>query len=305
MRRKSFGRPEDAIQRAIFQHLKARNPEMAAELGIEAPKDAKAEKPADLKSEAPVVNDKGELDPVLAEKIQNHPQVRDFIAAERETAVAQSQQAREQYSNSLQAGQQMLQATVAALAPQLQGMPLEHWPQAIQMLAQVDPVRAELVADTLSKWGSLQQAQQQEAQHWAYVQNQQFEAQRQQYSKASDEALGMTTSEKVEMPEELVAYVGEYGVTREQLVHEAKTNLALNHPAFQKMAADALKYQRMQKTTLPRATKNLPPVQKPGISAPRGEAEHADMQALDARLSKTGNVKDAEKLLFARLARSR
>ena len=50
------------------------------------------------------------------------------------------------------------------------------------------------------------------------------------------------------MAEELVSYVGEYGVSREQFMREAETNLALHHPAFQRMAADAVKYQRLMKS---------------------------------------------------------
>ena len=81
------------------------------------------------------------LDPETKQALKN-PQVRQALEQE----FAKVDHARDQYATSLQHGQQMLQATVAALAPQLNGMPLEHWPQAIQALAQVDPVRAQLVS---------------------------------------------------------------------------------------------------------------------------------------------------------------
>ena len=158
------------------------------------------------------------LDPETKQALKN-PQVRQALEQE----FTKVDQAREQYASSLQSGQQMLQATVAALAPQLNGMPLEHWPQAIQALAQVDPVRAQLVSDTLGNWSAIQQAQQQEQQRQAQVQHQQFEATRQQYSRASDAAIGpMTGAEKMEMAEEFVSYVGEFGISREQFAREAR-----------------------------------------------------------------------------------
>ena len=83
-------------------------------------------------------------------------------------------------------------------------------------------------------------------------------------------ALGpMTFAEKAEMAEELVNYVGEFGISREQLLQEAQTNLAIHHPAFQKMAADAVKYRRMQNAPKAVASKNLPPVQRPGVAQPQ------------------------------------
>ena len=222
------------------------DPKVAEALGVEVPKDdakPKGEAAPDQNDAATVdaINSMEGLDPET-KKALKIPQVRQAL----EQQFAEIDTAREQYSTGLQTGQQMLQATVAALAPQLNGMPVEYWPQAIQQLAQVDPVRGQLVADTLSNWSSIQQAQQQEQQRQAHVQHQQFEATRQQYSRASDEALGpMTFAEKAEMAEELVSYVGELGISREAFTREAATNLALHHPAFQKMAADAVRYQRI------------------------------------------------------------
>ena len=218
------------------------------------------------------------------------PQVRQAVEQE----FARADQVREQNTATLRAGEQMLQATLVSLAPQLQGASIEHWPQMIQQMAQTDPVRAELVADTLDKWGRLQFAQQHDQQQRAQIAQQQFEARRQEYSRASDAVLGpMTTAERLDMAEELVNYVGEYGVTREQLVHEAKTNLALNHPAFQKMAADALRYQRMQKAPKAIATKSLPPVLKPGTS--NNSARASDSSSRIASLERQLNSASGEK----------
>ena len=161
----------------------------------------------------------------------------------------------------------------------------------------VDPARAQLVSDTLGNWSVIQHAQQQEQQRQAQVQLQQFETTRQQYSRASDEAIGpMTVAEKTEMVEELVSYVGEFGISREQFAREAETNLALHHPAFQRMAADAIKYRRIK--SAPKAVPQaLPPVQRPGVSQPNrsGADNSSKIQALQKQLA-TANGERAARL---------
>ena len=135
------------------------------------------------------------------------------------------------------------------------------------MIAQVDPVRGKLVADTLSNWAAIQQAEQQQKQYQTHAERQQFETQREQYNRQCDQVLGpMTHAERVQAAEDLVSYLTEYGVTREQLLHESKTNLMLAHPAFNALAMDALKYRAMQKAAKPIAQKNLPPVSRPGTT---------------------------------------
>ena len=223
------------------------------------------------------------------------PQVRQAL----EQQFVEVDQARQQYAGGLQVGQQMMQATVAALAPQLQGMPLEHWPQAIQQLAQVDPVRGQLVADTLSNWGVIQQAQQQAQQQQTYT-TPAIRGQRQEYSKASDAVLGLTFAEKAEMAEELVNYVGELGISREAFTREAATNLALHHPAFQKMAADAIMYRRMVNAPKAVAHRDIPPVQRPGTAGPRVSSDQAAVSGLEAKFHRSGSAKDAAAALAAR-----
>jgi hypothetical protein len=142
-----------------------------------------------------------------------------------------------------------------------------------------------------SKVAAFAQRQQLITHHEQQLAQQNFEALRQDYSKKSDEALGpMTIAEKTAMAEELVSYVSQYGVTREQLVHEAKTNLALNHPAFQRMAADAIKYQRLMNAPRAHPTRQIPPVTRPGTAGQRSAASMSKIQSLQAELaSATGS----------------
>jgi hypothetical protein len=104
----------------------------------------------------------------------------------------------------------------------------------------------------------------------------------------------MTATEKAEMVEDLVSYVAEYGISREQFAREAETNLALHHPAFQRMAADAVRYQRIVKA--PKAVpQSLPPVQRPGVSQSNRSAtdNSSKIQALQKQLSSANGERAA------------
>jgi hypothetical protein len=46
--------------------------------------------------------------------------------------------------------------------------------------------------------------------------------------------------------------------------------------------------------------KPMPPVQRPGMAARRGEGEQHDLRTLSARLSSTGDLKDAVALYQAK-----
>jgi hypothetical protein len=223
------------------------------------------------------------LEPELKEVLKKSPQARQYL----EEIATEGEQVKQAYTGALEQGQQVARATIAALAPQLDQIPLEHWGAAIQQIAATDPVRGKLVIDTLQNWSAIQERQQLMTHHQQQIAHQNFETLRQQYSRQSDEVLGpMTVAEKTAMAEDLVKYVGEYGVTREQLVHEAKTNLALNHPAFQKMAADALKFRAMQKSAKAVPTRQIPPVQRPGTSgAARVSDSSSKLATLQSQLS--------------------
>lgn len=214
------------------------------------------------------------LHPDVAKALQ-HPQVREAIEAELNEAGRQ----REAFTNSLQAGQQMLQATVSALAPQLDGMPVEQWPQAIQMLHQVDPVRANLVADTLTKWGAIQQAQQQMQQQQAHVAHQQFETN----VKAEDARLTeMFDGNKAiadEANDATISYLAEHGIPRQQMAQVFKSNPVLTTAEARRTIWEAAKYREIQKAKVVAAAKPAPSVQRPGIAPSAGEREASATEA--------------------------
>ncbi|WP_420971521.1 hypothetical protein [Bradyrhizobium sp. B120] len=200
-------------------------------------------------------------------------------ALERE--FAQADQVKAQFGETLNAAQRLAQATLLELAPGLAHLQPHEIEPALHHLAQTDPARAQAIASTLDRAQRIEFAQQQRAAVEQQARQQQFEAQRQQLSLQADEALGpMSRVEKMQLADELVDYVGKHGVSREQLVQEMSTNLALNHPAFQKMAADAIRYQRMMNAPKAVAKHDLPPVQRPGVAqrSSRSEVSATDIE---------------------------
>ena len=71
---------------------------------------------------------------------------------------------------------------------------------------------------------------------------------------------------------------------------------------FRGMQYDAGKYRLMMKARDAVAARPLPPVQRPGMARTPGEREHADLRTLNARLSNSGDIKDAVALYHARKA---
>ena len=71
------------------------------------------------------------------------------------------------------------------------------------------------------------------------------------------------------------------------------------HVAFQEVLVDALRY-REAKAGVPKArSAPVSKLQKPGSPLERAPDSDHTLTALDKRLSKTGNVKDARDLLVA------
>jgi hypothetical protein len=74
---------------------------------------------------------------------------------------------------------------------------------------------------------------------------------------------------------------------------------------FRGMQYDAGKYRLMMKAKDAVAAKPVPPVQRPGMARSPAEREHADLRTLNARLSSSGDIKDAVALYHARKSNRR
>jgi hypothetical protein len=68
---------------------------------------------------------------------------------------------------------------------------------------------------------------------------------------------------------------------------------------------DAVMWRDAQSKAKAASAAKVPPVQRPGVSQPRGAAHDAQVQNLTKRLETSGSLKDAAALLRARRAARR
>ena len=74
----------------------------------------------------------------------------------------------------------------------------------------------------------------------------------------------------------------------------------MRNAIFQRMMYDAGKYRLAMKAKEAAATQAVPPVHRPGTASTSAERAHADVRTLSARLSNSGDIKDAVALYRAR-----
>jgi hypothetical protein len=99
---------------------------------------------------------------------------------------------------------------------------------------------------------------------------------------------------------EIVAMVKDHGVDPREFFKAGNESKFLRSAAAQKILVDAAKYRLMQRAPKALAKRDVPNVQAPGFSGPRTNQRDTGLAALNAKLSKTGNLKDAVALRLAR-----
>ena len=221
------------------------------------------------------------LEPELKEVLRKSPQARQYL----EEIATEGEQVKRAYTGALEQGQQVARATIAALAPQLDQIPLEHWGAAIQQIAATDPVRGKLVIDTLQNWSAIQERQQLMTHHAQQMARQQFEG----TVKAEDARLveivgGAKAAEEANRA--MVTYLAGHGIPRDQMLSVVAKNPVLQTAEARQTIWKAQKYDELMKTPKAVATKQLPPVSRPGTSgAARVSDNSSKLATLQSQLS--------------------
>jgi hypothetical protein len=81
-----------------------------------------------------------------------------------------------------------------------------------------------------------------------------------------------------------------------------RLHLPIRDHRLQMLVHDAILWRDAQEKAKAASAKSVPPVQRPGVSQPRGAARDAQIQNLTKRLETSGSLKDAAALLRARRA---
>lgn len=285
----------------------ANDPDAAEFYGFEPPdaaNDGKSGKPehgtAAGDSQASHV-ETGGLDAVL-EKALQHPQVRQAI----EQQIGEAEKTRQHYLNGIAAATQIAQASFLSQFPELAAIAPENLPGALALMARQDPAKFARVQAMIASTEQLFAQQRQESHRQAEMARQNFR------SYADSEDTRFETMMKGEAPEtqhavmnEIMAAAKASGIGEAELARLFNSEPLMRNAIFQRMMYDAGKYRLMMKAKAAVSAKPVPPVQRPGMARSATERDNVDMRTLSARLSNTGDIKDAVALYHARKSRLR
>ena len=236
------------------------------------------------------------LDPEL-EKVLQHPQVRHAL----EEQFGETEKVRQTYLEGLAAATQIAQASFLGQFPELAGIAQENLPGALEQLSRDDPAKFGRVKAMIDGTEHLFAQQRAESARQTELSRQNFE----NYARSEDvrfEAMmkGESREAQAAVGAEILASAKASGVEPAELRRLLHSEPLMRNAVFQRMMYDAGKYRLMMKARDAAAAKPLPPVVRPGVARSQAERQHADLRTLSAKLSSSGDIKDAVALYNAR-----
>ncbi|AWM02534.2 hypothetical protein [Bradyrhizobium amphicarpaeae] len=284
---------------SLRAEVAASDPNAPEFYGFERPDghDEKIKAPAD--TEGDQGKPSAELDPDVEQLLQ-HPQVRLAL----EEKVGEVERARRSYVDGLDAAMQIAQASFISQFPELASLPPERLPETLAQIAQQDPAKLSRIQAIVASSEQLRARQGEEMRRTAEATRRHF----QNYAKAEDARLETMLKEEASgvrqaVAQEIMASARASGIEPEEMQRLFQNEPLMRNATFQRMMYDAGKYRLMMKARDAAAAKPMPPVQRPGMALTRGERGQHDLRTLSARLSSTGDIKDAVTLYQARRAR--
>lgn len=216
-------------------------------------------------------------------------------ASSREQA---AEQARQQYEAALP---QVYQQFAAQFQTEFQD--IKTWDDVSKMQAE-DPMRFQAWQVAREKGNALaqqtaaaqQRQQQEQAERWVNYVN----AETQAFTEKAPEFANPETATKAQaQAREVLVDIG-FGEDELAAMWEQGKPLSLRDHRVMLIVRDAMKYRAAQKAAKTASKKPVPPVQRPGTSASKGEGQAVDLKILDQKLSRSGSMQDAIALLNAR-----
>ena len=231
------------------------------------------------------------------EKALQHPQVLQAI----EEKISEAETARQSYREGLEAATQIAQMSFLSQFPEFAGMPPEQVPVALEKMSREDPAKLARIQAAVAASEHLLSQRAQERRSQAEASRQHF----QRFATGEDARFeAMMKDEPVSVRQvvatEIMAVAKENGIEPAELNRLFHTEPVMRNAVFQRMMYDAAKYRLMIRAKDAIAAKPVPPVLRPGVAMASAERSRADLRALNARLSSSGDLKDAVALYQAR-----
>jgi hypothetical protein len=241
------------------------------------------------------------LDPELAKALQ-HPQVVQAI----EQRIGEAEKTRQNYLDGLAAATQIAQISFLSQFPELANIAPQNMPATLEAMSRQDPQKFARVRAMVATSEQLFAQQQHESRRQAESARQNFDA----FAKSEDARLETMLKSEPKATQhavtaEIFASAKASGIEPAELFRLFNSEPLMRNAVFQRMMYDAGKYRLAMKAREVAATRPIPPVQRPGMARAPGEREHADLRTLNARLSNSGDIKDAVALYNARKSSKR
>jgi hypothetical protein len=242
-----------------------------------------------------------ELGPDIAQLMQ-HPQVRLAL----EEKVGEVERARRSYVDGLDAAMQIAQASFISQFPELAGLAPERLPEALAQIARQDPAKLARIQAIVAGSEQLRARRDDEMRQTTDAARRNFHS----YASAEDARLETLLKEETKdvrqaVAQEIMASAKASGIEPEELRRLFDSEPLMRNATFQRMMYDAGKYRLMMKARDAVTARPMPSVQRPGLAAGRGDRNQHDLRTLSARLSSTGDLKDAVALYQAKTAARR
>jgi hypothetical protein len=155
-------------------------------------------------------------------------------------------------------------------------VPVERWGEAVGILAQANPARGQQVAQLLSNVQQIQQAQAVQCNSKPEERRRHVEAWSRQQDAEVEIAIGkLTPVQGQEFANDTFTFFESNGVSRGDLQRAIDRNPDLRAKSFQLVAWQGHQYRKMMSAPKAVATKDLPPVTRPGISSHRSGSDNS------------------------------
>ncbi|MGX9946473.1 hypothetical protein [Bradyrhizobium sp. BTAi1] len=233
------------------------------------------------------------------EKALQHPQVLEAI----EQKIGEAENARRSYQEGLASAVQIAQASFLSQFPEFAGMPAEQVPAVLERMSRDDPDRFGRIQAAVAMSDQLLAQQAQEQRRQAEVAQQGFQSFAQEQDSRLESMLAREPKAvRQAVAAEIMAAARENGISAAELNRLFETEPLMRHATFQRMMYDAARYRLMMRAKDDAVTKAVPPVMRPGVATSSRERGQ-DLRELNARLTSSGDLKDAVALYQARISR--
>jgi hypothetical protein len=279
------------------------DPELEAHYGVKTPKGEAASEP---KSETPAASEPAPTgsnsDDAEFERALANPRVADHLIQQH----IETEEVRAKYGRAVDAAVQVAELAFLAQFPEFRGAAAAQVPGIAFSIQQQNPQRWQAIQAQVAQTNQLVAAQAAERARMVERSKQEFATYAARQDADFQRAVNWGSPEARKAAEAVGPYVESLGISRNDLASLLENNPVVRHSAFQRVLLDAARYHALR-TSPPKAVRpDLPPVQRPGVSAPRAAPGQARLSELTRQFEKattsTQQIRLAAQMVDARRA---